>query len=367
MTDIKLKYNYALLDLRTKGQYQTSNVCFLFKPFYIGRGNLKRWFEHFNEKSNNRKNNIIKVLVSQGFTKHDICLPYFEGSIKETINIEEATVNLLGRFCDGGILSNMTKGGEPGNSSSRSNEWKANHSNIMSGNKNSAFVHFDEVYLVDSFDEIIAVNDDNRLQIIKKLKLESHKFYTSIRSNALYYLKFLIFHNYPSAEDIQSNRELINIFKRDKLIQARKKRSEKILLIKKPRKKINRGYIPSINYFGASVTAVNIIDNQVIHIEEFGEFPVKLFGFNKFNINLCLVNKIRCKNWAFCYTHEFVDVQSLIKTIANFKVITITNIHTGQVVRCNGNYRRIIKEYGIKDTFVLKEGIMINKAGWIRE
>ena len=67
-------YVYGLLDPRTKGNYKylinSNEICFDYKPFYIGKG--KKWrigqhFSKYNLKKNTYKNNTIIKIFNAGY------------------------------------------------------------------------------------------------------------------------------------------------------------------------------------------------------------------------------------------------------------------------------------------------------------
>lgn len=51
-------YNYVYLDPRKKGIYNYENICFLYEPFYVGKGKKERCYYHLNNKRID--NNILK-------------------------------------------------------------------------------------------------------------------------------------------------------------------------------------------------------------------------------------------------------------------------------------------------------------------
>jgi hypothetical protein len=58
---------YAYLDPRKPGHYAYKDICFLFEPIYIGRGNMiqKRKFKHLKQSSNTHLKNLINLLSRQ--------------------------------------------------------------------------------------------------------------------------------------------------------------------------------------------------------------------------------------------------------------------------------------------------------------
>lgn len=119
MTDF---YNYYYLDPRKPGKYQYEGLdfCFLFEPFYVGKGEKTRCQYHIklaqreNAHDTNRlKINKIKKILSCGFE------PFVEMIKRENeqdaFSNEIKHVALIGRIDLGtGPLTNLTEGGEGG-------------------------------------------------------------------------------------------------------------------------------------------------------------------------------------------------------------------------------------------------------------
>jgi hypothetical protein len=106
---------YALLDTSKRGKFITPYVSFLYKPYYIGKGTEKRPLDHLYEAEyakgkNSYKTNKILSLIKNG---QDFSYVYFHcDSEREAYDKEEELINLFGRYFDGGILCNITLGGE---------------------------------------------------------------------------------------------------------------------------------------------------------------------------------------------------------------------------------------------------------------
>lgn len=83
-------------------------------PFYIGKGSGKRCLKHHNKTQfNKRKCNIVDRLKEDG-TPHTTDILSFHISSENAYNKEREIITELGREYDGGILTNMTKGGYGG-------------------------------------------------------------------------------------------------------------------------------------------------------------------------------------------------------------------------------------------------------------
>jgi len=60
-------YVYALLDPRKPGKYEYGDICFLYEPFYIGKGTGRRIRNHYYTRNlipNTPKNRKIKKIFS---------------------------------------------------------------------------------------------------------------------------------------------------------------------------------------------------------------------------------------------------------------------------------------------------------------
>jgi len=108
-------YVYALLDPRKPGKYEYGDICFLYEPFYIGKGTGRRIKSHYysiNLVPNTPKTQKIKKLFS-------LNLKPIEQKIhnrlrnKQALKIEEKLIVEIGRKDMGkGFLTNTTDGGE---------------------------------------------------------------------------------------------------------------------------------------------------------------------------------------------------------------------------------------------------------------
>jgi len=107
-------YCYIYLDPRKPGHFCYSSVSFLYKPFYVGKGHKRRYFDHLKYKgkfsSTKFKNKLLKIL-SEGFTKQDIedhILVISCSSEQEAFNLEVKLIKEIGMK----NLCNLTEGGE---------------------------------------------------------------------------------------------------------------------------------------------------------------------------------------------------------------------------------------------------------------
>lgn len=86
-------------------------------PFYIGRGKRDRWNTHFRKVNHNlkkvanpHKDAVIRKLIATG--KKPVIEWVKCGSDKEAKELEFRLIKMFGRKADGGILTNITEGGE---------------------------------------------------------------------------------------------------------------------------------------------------------------------------------------------------------------------------------------------------------------
>jgi len=115
MIDENKYYVYTLLDSTKPGKYfyEDLDMCFLYEPFYIGKGSGRRYKNH--SQKNNLRDNYLKRKVIEKCIKHEI--PHFPVKITEglgenkSFELEHKYVSILGRIDYGGILTNLTDGG----------------------------------------------------------------------------------------------------------------------------------------------------------------------------------------------------------------------------------------------------------------
>lgn len=116
-------YVYVYLDPRKPGRYcyDDLEVCFLYEPFYVGKGKGARYKSHldpFNLKSrfNTHKTGKIKRILNEG---HDLLkfidIPFNSLSEDDALELEKKVIQTIGRSdlnegpltnqCDGGVGS----------------------------------------------------------------------------------------------------------------------------------------------------------------------------------------------------------------------------------------------------------------------
>lgn len=113
-------YNYVYLDLSKAAKVETTNVCFLFKPLYIGKGKNQRCehgkiaLEEGKQMLTNRLLYVeLKRLQRRGF-EPEILKFNEEATSEHTLEVEKNIIALLGRsgIESDGILCNRALGGE---------------------------------------------------------------------------------------------------------------------------------------------------------------------------------------------------------------------------------------------------------------
>jgi hypothetical protein len=115
-------YVYAYLDPRKPGKYQYDglDVCFLYEPFYVGKGQGRRHKDHLMHATsnypysrNNLKINKIKKIINETSTEPIILKLHENISNTESNKLEMNAIRVIGRIdIKTGPLTNLTNGGE---------------------------------------------------------------------------------------------------------------------------------------------------------------------------------------------------------------------------------------------------------------
>ena len=81
-------------------------------PFYIGKGSKERCISHYEKGKNNRRKGEVVNKLREAGTPHIIDILSFHRSADNAFNREREIIKEMGREHDGGILTNITKGGK---------------------------------------------------------------------------------------------------------------------------------------------------------------------------------------------------------------------------------------------------------------
>ncbi len=110
-------YVYALLDPRKPGEYEYNDICFLYEPFYIGKGTGNRARRHLGKsrlKPNTPKNQKIKKLLFLNLKPIEQIFIYSLQN-DEALKLEIKMIKTIGRKdINDGVLTNTTDGGDGG-------------------------------------------------------------------------------------------------------------------------------------------------------------------------------------------------------------------------------------------------------------
>jgi hypothetical protein len=108
-------YIYALLDPRKPGKYGYKDICFLYEPFYIGKGTGNRCYDHFKPSQIKRCKNphLCRKIVKIKKMGEKVIVQKIKTGIteKECFKLEIKLINLLGKSNNNGILTNIYDGG----------------------------------------------------------------------------------------------------------------------------------------------------------------------------------------------------------------------------------------------------------------
>jgi predicted XRE-type DNA-binding protein len=103
-------YIYIYLDPRKPGRYCYEDVCFIFEPFYVGKGKNGRW-----KSISGRKKDFIDIINEiKEIVLEPIVIKLFENlNEKESLDRETEFINKIGRLeLKTGPLINRTSGGQ---------------------------------------------------------------------------------------------------------------------------------------------------------------------------------------------------------------------------------------------------------------
>lgn len=109
------KYVYVLLDPRKPTKFEYGDTCFLYEPYYVGKGTredrIRQHFSEYNRKKDNRfKAGVINKIKAAGFNG-----VLYTVRIKESLSEEEANkheIETIKHLKEKFRLTNLTEGGE---------------------------------------------------------------------------------------------------------------------------------------------------------------------------------------------------------------------------------------------------------------
>ncbi len=108
---------YALLDPRVEGPFKYGTWVFPYQPFYIGVGKPHRPKLHFSPSNLTRKNHkvhTIKAIIRETGQNPLIQVKKTGLTNRESLDLEQKLIRLIGRRINGGPLTNATDGGDGG-------------------------------------------------------------------------------------------------------------------------------------------------------------------------------------------------------------------------------------------------------------
>jgi hypothetical protein len=111
-------YIYVYLDPRKPGNFEYNEYCFLYEPFYVGKGSSDRMYDHLKKSEllkNTFKSNKIKSILSSGHEPYIIKI--VDNIIEEKLSyeLEQEIVFNIGRIMtNNGPLVNLKEGGKGG-------------------------------------------------------------------------------------------------------------------------------------------------------------------------------------------------------------------------------------------------------------
>lgn len=104
-------YVYVHLDPRKSGRYEYGDYCFLYEPFYVGKGKGRRYLQLYKSRSFHFTNKINKIKESG---LEPIIIKIREGLTEdESFLLESKLISFIGREdLNEGSLVNFTDGGD---------------------------------------------------------------------------------------------------------------------------------------------------------------------------------------------------------------------------------------------------------------
>ena len=185
-------YVYAYLDPRKPGKYEYENICFLYEPFYIGKGKGDRYQEHtkfefrYRSRCNPIKHSIIKNILIGGLDPI-IDFPFNNISEQMAFDKEILLIKAIGRRIDkSGKLSNISVGGKGGDNYTMLSDLKKKEiseklSRSLKGRHSEGYGKKD-VYQY-SMDGIFIKNWNSISEASRSLKIHKHAIISCCKKN----------------------------------------------------------------------------------------------------------------------------------------------------------------------------------------
>jgi hypothetical protein len=166
---------------------QSSKECYVYvfrnplkkyEPFYVGKGKGSRWRKHLTEKRirNPYKNNTIKKIQAADM-EPVIELMWRGGDEKYALGLEVELIRMYGRKCDGGTLTNLTRGGEGTSGFTVSEDTRHKISVAVTGRKHTA----ESLLNMSKAQKGRVVSEEHRLNMSKSRKGYVHLEETKLK------------------------------------------------------------------------------------------------------------------------------------------------------------------------------------------
>lgn len=110
------------------------------EPFYVGKGKGRRPYSHIRQAKSGYKSHKCSIIRKILFAELEVNIKYIDLNLSENdaYELEEFLINEIGRHdLNMGTLTNVTNGGEGTSGHKHTQEYKDNHSKILSGRKKS--------------------------------------------------------------------------------------------------------------------------------------------------------------------------------------------------------------------------------------
>jgi hypothetical protein len=106
-------YVYAYLDSKLEENISFDDITFMLRPIYIGKGKNNRMLDHFKDRKrfNTYFYNKLNKMILEENTPMVIKLKEFDNE-QDAIKMEVDLIRFLGKKKNGGLLYNITDGGD---------------------------------------------------------------------------------------------------------------------------------------------------------------------------------------------------------------------------------------------------------------